>query len=87
MDEVEDQIHEAVHPQGPKWAPPPLVDLLHGHTYLEFTADTDPAHDCEKLRRMHVGAYVAVDWDALEAIGEMPRLRYFIPVDSPWHRL
>ncbi|KAJ0881048.1 putative FHY3/FAR1 family protein [Helianthus annuus] len=31
--------------------------------------------------------HVAVDWDALEAIGEIPRLRYFIPVDSPWHRL
>ncbi|KAJ0570357.1 hypothetical protein HanHA300_Chr05g0177111 [Helianthus annuus] len=63
------------------------MDPLHGHAYLEFTAGTDTVSYCRKLRRMHVGAHVAIDWDALEAIGEMPRVRYFIPVDSPWHRL
>ncbi|MFS7951424.1 hypothetical protein Hanom_Chr07g00595011 [Helianthus anomalus] len=36
---------------------------------------------------MHVGAHVVVDWDAPEAIGEMPGVQYFIPVDSPWQRL
>ncbi|KAF5785536.1 hypothetical protein HanXRQr2_Chr10g0429791 [Helianthus annuus] len=36
---------------------------------------------------MHVGSHVADDWDALEAIGETPRLRYFIPLDSSSHRL
>ncbi|KAJ0788816.1 hypothetical protein HanPI659440_Chr05g0196311 [Helianthus annuus] len=87
MDEVEDQIHAAAHPQGPQRAPQPPVDQLHGHAYLEFTASTDPARHYGKLRRMHVGAHVVVDWDALEAIGERPRLRYFIPVDSPWHHL
>ncbi|KAF5792733.1 hypothetical protein HanXRQr2_Chr09g0409301 [Helianthus annuus] len=87
MDEVEDQTHADAHLQGPWRAPPSPVDPLHGHAYLEFTAGSEVTRHCGKLSRMHVGAHVAVDWDALEAIGETPRLRYFIPVDSPWHRL
>ncbi|KAF5810595.1 hypothetical protein HanRHA438_Chr04g0181061 [Helianthus annuus] len=67
-------------------APPP-VNPRHGHPYLEFTGDTPVARFCGKFRRMHIGSHAAVDWDALEAIGETPRLRYFIPVDSSWHRL
>ncbi|MFS7980740.1 hypothetical protein Hanom_Chr10g00942831 [Helianthus anomalus] len=61
MDKVEDKIHEAPHPEGP-WAPPPSVDPLHGHAYLELTPGTDSARFCGKLRMMHVGSHVAVDW-------------------------
>ncbi|MFS7970986.1 hypothetical protein Hanom_Chr09g00827381 [Helianthus anomalus] len=73
--------------KGVRRAPPLPVDPLHGHAYLEFTAGTDAARHCRKLRRMHVRLHVAVDRDALKAIGEMFRVRYFIPVDSSWHRL
>ncbi|KAJ0644415.1 hypothetical protein HanRHA438_Chr16g0754041 [Helianthus annuus] len=36
---------------------------------------------------MHIGSHSAIDWDAIDAIGETARVRRFIPVDSPWHRL
>ncbi|KAJ0451802.1 hypothetical protein HanHA300_Chr15g0571721 [Helianthus annuus] len=36
---------------------------------------------------MHIGAHSAIDWDAIDEIIETPRVRRFIPVDSPWHRL
>ncbi|KAM0017406.1 hypothetical protein Hdeb2414_s0027g00687751 [Helianthus debilis subsp. tardiflorus] len=87
MDKVEDQIHEALHPEGPRRAPPPPMDPLHDHAYLEFTPGTDTTRFCGKLRRMHVGSHAEVDWDELEAISEMPRLRYFILVDSSWQCL
>ncbi|MFS7980736.1 hypothetical protein Hanom_Chr10g00942791 [Helianthus anomalus] len=61
MDEVEDKIHVAPHPEGPR-APPPSVDPLHGHTYLDFTPSIDATRFCEKLTRMHVGSHAGVDW-------------------------
>ncbi|KAM0049611.1 hypothetical protein Hdeb2414_s0008g00287911 [Helianthus debilis subsp. tardiflorus] len=36
---------------------------------------------------MQIGAYPAIDWDAIDEISETPRVCQFIPVDSPWHRL
>ncbi|MFS7965605.1 hypothetical protein Hanom_Chr09g00764181 [Helianthus anomalus] len=87
MVEDEIQIQEAPHPRGPRRAPPSPVDLLRGHPYLEFIDGAPAFRFCRKLRRMHIGSHVAVNWDAIGAIGETPRLRYFIPVDSPSHRL
>ncbi|MFS7901532.1 hypothetical protein Hanom_Chr01g00000781 [Helianthus anomalus] len=67
-----------MHPQGPSLP----ADPLHGHAYLEFPLGTDGARHCTKLRRMHARKHVAVDWDALNAIGEPARACYFILVDS-----
>ncbi|KAF5761842.1 hypothetical protein HanXRQr2_Chr16g0769791 [Helianthus annuus] len=36
---------------------------------------------------MHIGSHTAIDWDAIDGIVETPRVRRFIPVDLPWHRL
>ncbi|MFS8022273.1 hypothetical protein Hanom_Chr16g01437531 [Helianthus anomalus] len=80
-------IDEAPHPEGPRRALPSPVDPLHDHTCLESTPSTDAARFCGKFRRLHVGSHAPVDWDALEAICETPRLRYFIPIDSSWHPL
>ncbi|MFS7889074.1 hypothetical protein Hanom_Chr00s000003g01602611 [Helianthus anomalus] len=84
MGEDEIQIQETPHPRR---ALPLPVDPLHDHPYHEFIEGTAAFRFCRKLMRMHIGSHVAVDWDAIEAIGETPRLRYFIHVDSSWHRL
>ncbi|KAJ0871065.1 hypothetical protein HanRHA438_Chr11g0507911 [Helianthus annuus] len=73
--------------QGPRRRQRPPVDTLQGHPYLEFPDGTDAARHCQKLRRMHVGSHASIDWDAMEEIAETPRVRRFIPIDSPWHRL
>ncbi|MFS8026118.1 hypothetical protein Hanom_Chr16g01483181 [Helianthus anomalus] len=86
MDEIEDRIH-ASHLQGSQQRPPPPVDPLQGHAYLEFTPGNDVVRNCRKLKRMHVRGHVAIEWDALDAICEMTRAHYFIPVDSSWDRL
>ncbi|KAM0012949.1 hypothetical protein Hdeb2414_s0046g00746731 [Helianthus debilis subsp. tardiflorus] len=74
-----DDIHVEPVQQGPRRRRRPLVDTLQGHPYLEFPDDTEAARHCQKLRRMYIGSHAAIDWE--------PRVRRFIPVDSPWHRL
>ncbi|KAM0055397.1 hypothetical protein Hdeb2414_s0006g00205591 [Helianthus debilis subsp. tardiflorus] len=82
-----DDIHIEPVQQGPRRRQRPPVDTLQGHPYLEFPDGTDAARHCQKLRRMHVGSHASIDWDAMEEIAETPRVRRFIPIDSPWHRL
>ncbi|KAF5813413.1 hypothetical protein HanPI659440_Chr03g0103781 [Helianthus annuus] len=36
---------------------------------------------------MHIGAYAAIDLDAIDEISKTARVRRFIHVESPWHRL
>ncbi|XP_035836908.1 uncharacterized protein LOC118484905 [Helianthus annuus] len=82
-----DDIHLEPVQQGPRRRQRPPVDTLQGHPYLEFPDGTDAARHCQKLRRMHVGSHPSIDWDAMDEIAETPRVRRFIPIDSPWHRL
>ncbi|KAJ0848566.1 hypothetical protein HanPSC8_Chr13g0558991 [Helianthus annuus] len=82
-----DDMHIEPVQQGPRRRQRPPVDTLQGHPYLEFPDGTDAARHCQKLRRMHVGSHASIDWDAMEEIAETPRVRRFIPIDSPWHRL
>ncbi|KAJ0672329.1 hypothetical protein HanOQP8_Chr13g0496071 [Helianthus annuus] len=82
-----DDIHVEPVQQGPRRRRRPPVDTLQGHPYLEFPDGTDAARYCQKLRRMYIGSHAAIDWDAIDGIAETPRVRRFIPVDSPWHRL
>ncbi|MFS7921734.1 hypothetical protein Hanom_Chr03g00240381 [Helianthus anomalus] len=60
------------------------MDTLHAHPYLVFLLDTDVTAHCTKFRRMHIGQHLAVDWEALDSIGETARARYYVPVDSLW---
>ncbi|KAJ0638815.1 hypothetical protein HanHA300_Chr00c0041g0694411 [Helianthus annuus] len=73
-------------PRGPRRRRPPPVDPQQGHPYIEFIDGSHASRHCQKLRRMHIGANAAMDWDAIDDISETPRLRRFIPMDSPWHR-
>ncbi|KAJ0851365.1 hypothetical protein HanPSC8_Chr13g0591361 [Helianthus annuus] len=82
-----DDIHVEPVQQGPRRRRRPPVDTLQGHPYLEFPDGTEAARHCQKLRRMYIGSHAAIDWDAMDGIAETPRVRRFIPVDSPWHRL
>ncbi|KAJ0591814.1 hypothetical protein HanHA300_Chr03g0077611 [Helianthus annuus] len=74
-------------PRGLRRRRPPPVEPLQGHAYLEFIDGTPASRHCQKLRRMHIGAHATIDWDAIDAISETPRVCRFIPVDSSWHRL
>ncbi|KAM0017827.1 hypothetical protein Hdeb2414_s0027g00692401 [Helianthus debilis subsp. tardiflorus] len=82
-----DYIHVELVQQGPRRRRRLPVDTLQGHPYLEFPDGTDAARYCQKLRRMYIGSHAAIDWDAIDGIAETPRVRRFILVDSPWHRL
>ncbi|MFS7936116.1 hypothetical protein Hanom_Chr05g00411651 [Helianthus anomalus] len=87
--EIQIQMDEAppAHPRGSRRRRPTPVDPLHGNPYLESIDSTPASRHCQKLRRMHIGAHAAIDWDAIDAISERHRVCRFIPVDSLWHRL
>ncbi|MFS8020134.1 hypothetical protein Hanom_Chr15g01411951 [Helianthus anomalus] len=80
-DGIDDQIDDQ-HLQLPQGPLSPM-DALHGHPYMEFPDGTDAAAHCMKLRRMHIGQHLGIDWDAPEKVGETARAREFVPMLSP----